>query len=199
MAGRNKKYFTSTGLSRITQQKDQEGFVSDVTKQWLGKLSDENREVTEPLIAGIERHKLKEFLTDSEHIDKIFSSVLSPDTFKKKSGFSDPPKMAETYSKLGTNFYKFFEDLVSGKTQKGSSLIENAISYTGEINQMISTKSSFNQISTLTRVIDAARRLKTELNKGNFSVFDIESLGGQNKYGFQELDDITEFNDKSSV
>ncbi|MGL5506547.1 MAG: hypothetical protein ACRDB0_01450, partial [Paraclostridium sp.] len=114
--------------------------------------------------------------------------ITSPMTYYKKTNTGDRTTMDKAIDTLHKN--NFF-DIVTGKTQSGSTLIKETIDYNNKLNfsnQKVKANSS------LTSVKEAYNNLKTTINnKGRFHVYDLETIGGTTREGVWNPIGITEF------
>lgn len=85
---------------------------------------------------------------------------------------------------------KFF-DVITGKEQSGSELISKTIDLNNKLNQ---SNQKVKANSSLTSVQSAFENFKNlQKNSGKFHVYDLETIGGDNKYNIWSPIGITEF------
>jgi hypothetical protein len=142
-----------------------------------------------PIVAGVENRKMAKVI---ELADTI--KIMSPKSNFYSATHTEPKEMANTYKKMfDKGYYTDFQDIIAGKTQTPSMFFEKLTHFDEAMNQKL-TYSKVKQITTFNRVLDAAKNMEESLKSGKgFATFDIESTGGANAHGFQELDEITEF------
>lgn len=114
--------------------------------------------------------------------------LTSKNKFRSNNPKPDHSKMTEAINKLHKN--KFF-DVITGKEQKGSTLINKTI----DLNNMLNhTNQKVKANSSLTSIQESYRNFKNVVtNRGRFHVYDLETIGGDNRDGVWSPIGITEF------
>lgn len=114
--------------------------------------------------------------------------ITSPMRYFKKTEATDRTAIDKAIDNLRKN--KFF-DIVTGKTQEGSTLINKTIDLNNKLNfsnQKVKANAS------LTSVKEAYNNLQEIIkNKGKFHVYDLETIGGNTREGVWSPIGITEF------
>lgn len=114
--------------------------------------------------------------------------LTSNNKFRKRNTKGNKSKMDEAIKKLKDNH---FFDVITGKKQDGSSLINRTIDLNNKLNH---TNQKVKANSSLTSVQTAYSNFKNVINnKGKFHVYDLETIGGDNRDGVWSPIGITEF------
>lgn len=155
---------------------------------WISKNEDEfnNRIKSHGDAVALARfNDMKNVITSAE-----YSTFLLNSDKNKYPAHASPAKMQETYNKLSIEFYDYVRNVANNglqKNQSGTALIRNTIDINGFMRQQYTQRG----VSIPSEQLLAANR--NIIDKGEFVAYDIETLGGVDHTGQQQLDAITEY------
>lgn len=152
------------------------------------KLKENTTTDTEKTVTEI-KNMYKEIFAPQEYVAYGNNDILTSSMrFYKENHYGDERPMNEAIKVL--NEQKFF-DVVTGKSQKGSTLIKKTIDLNNKLNYS-SQKVKAN--ASLETVKEAYTNLQNLIaNKGKLHVYDLETIGGNNRNGVWSPIGITEF------
>lgn len=152
------------------------------------KVKENTNVDTEKTVAEIQ-NMYKEIFAPQEYVAYGNNDVLTSSmNFYKPKHKGDEKPMNKAIKTL--NEHKFF-DVVTGKTQSGSTLIRKTIDLNNKLNYSSQKVKANASLETVKEAYSNLQQLIA--NKGKLHVYDLETIGGNNRNGVWSPIGITEF------
>lgn len=155
------------------------GLSPDEAKDMMYKLKSDVLSSLENTIAVLDHQKVNNIVTS----DAL--RIFQGGGFKRPSRYPENPELLMFYNELHSKALSF----LTGKKSTGQELMWNTTEIADELTYSFNNKA--NSFSNYADVQESYRYFKS--GEHGLTVFDLETFGGKNEFGKQQVDKITEY------